>query len=514
MTDFVLDGTSAKVDLGKGFTLKAPGMTASGKTTDGRPTRGARSTAQELPALDAALAATDVVEIRQVELTDVRTQPASGPTRGMRAPGGEDALELEVPQTSADQGCIVLSVVDGALTWHVPLNDDNSVQPPTTRGGGGARYVFRIPNTAPPTGKAGTQRGIIGAVGKKLLKVLIYPITDPLLGPIGEHFARKWETKKRPYGIRTMTPDNFQKIDAGAFTDADWATMGSGRALLFVHGTFSTAHGGFAQLPKAAMRELSDLYGGRVFAYNHFSLTDDPQTNAQEFFKRIPADVTLDVDIICHSRGGLVSRALAEHAPDAPDGSGKMRVGSIVFVGTPNAGTLLAHPDHMMHMIDRYTTALNVLPTGPVEEILEALITTVKIIAHATMKSLDGLMSMNPDGKYLGAINKPGDVATKYFAVASNFEPNTPESAPLKTVIKNKVGDAIVDKIFKDQPNDLVVPTNGVFTSTGPSFPLGNDHCLIFPSDRAIWHSAYFEQPETMEKLREWLLVPAQVPVA
>ena len=31
MPDFVLDGTSAKVDIGQGYALRAPGMTASGR---------------------------------------------------------------------------------------------------------------------------------------------------------------------------------------------------------------------------------------------------------------------------------------------------------------------------------------------------------------------------------------------------------------------------------------------------------------------------------------------------
>ena len=507
MPDFTLDGTGTKVDIGQGYTLRAPGVTANGTTSDGPRKRGTRSpSAQELPALDTALANANVTEVKQVELSDVHTQASNGATRGTRAPNGDDALELEVPVTNPDQGCIVLSVVDGALSWHVPLNDDNTTQSPATRGGGGAKYLFRIPNTAPPQGTAGAKRGIIGAIGKKLLKVLVYPITDPILGPIGEHYARKWETNKRPYGVRTFTPENYQSPNAGAFTDADWKRMADGPALLFVHGTFSTAHGGFMQLPKAVMQELSDKYGGRVFAYNHFSLSDDPQTNAKKFFEMMrAASVKLNVDIICHSRGGLVSRALAERAAGSDVSDAEFHVGSVVFVGTPNAGTLLAQPDHMMNMIDRYTTALNVLPTGPVEEILEAIVTTVKVVAHATMQALDGLMSMNPVGDYLKSVNVAGENGTKYFAICANFEPNTAATAPLKTIIKQKVGDAIVDRIFKDAPNDLVVPTNGVFTASGPHFPLAEASRLVFSSDRAIWHSAYFEQPETAERLRQWL---------
>ena len=512
MADFVLDGTGATVDIGQGFALRAPGLTAQGRTSEGPRKLGTRSpSGQELPALDSALAATNVTEIKQVELNDVRVTKTPGAPSGTRAPNGDDALELQVPMTNPDQGCIVLSVVDGALTWHVPLNPDNTVQTSATRGGGsGAKFVFRIPNTAPdPRAPGGGKRGIIGAIGKKLLKVLIYPITDPILGPIGEHFARKWEAKNRAYGIRTFTPENYQQHGAGAFTPDDWQRMAGGRALLFVHGTFSTAHGGFMQLPKETLEMLSEHYGGRVFAFNHPSLSEDPQGNARKFLELMrEAGVTLDVDIICHSRGGLVSRALAERAASADFVPDEFRVGAIVFVGTPNAGTLLAHPDHMMSMIDRYTTALNILPTGPVEEVLEALVTTVKIVAHATMKSLDGLMSMNPVGDYLKGVNMPGTSETRYYAIAANFEPNTPLMAPLRTVIKQKVGDAMVDRIFKDEHNDLVVPTDGVHTAIGPTFPIQTDACLIFPADRAIWHSAYFEQPETTDRLRKWLTTP------
>jgi len=511
MADFVLDGTSARVDLGQGFALRAPGVTATGRTSEGPRKLGTRSpAAQETSALDAALAAANITEVKQVELDEVRVTRPTGSASVSRAPNGDDALELEVPLTGPDQGAIVLSVVDGALSWHVPLNTDNTVQRPATRGGGGARLVFRIPNTAPPA-KAGTagKRGIIGAIGRKLLKVLVYPITDPILGPIGEHFARKWEAKNRAYGVRTFTPDNYQTAGAGAFTPDDWRRMAGGRSLMFVHGTFSTAHGGFQQLPKATMEMLSAHFGGRLFAFNHPSLSEDPPSNATQFFERMQAaGVTLDCDIICHSRGGLVSRALVERSTAGGVSEDDFRVGAVVFVGTPNAGTLLAQPDHMMSMIDRYTTALNVIPTGPVEEILDAIVCTVKIIAHATMKALDGLMSMNPAGDYLKLVNQPGNTSTRYYAITANFEPNTPATAPLKTIIKQKVGDAVVDRIFKDAHNDLVVPTDGVFSAGGPTFPLGADSCLIYPADRAIWHSAYFEQPETSERLKQWLTQP------
>ena len=125
--------------------------------------------------------------------------------------------------------------------------------------------------------------------------------------------------------------------------------------------------------------------------------------------------------------------------------------------------------------------------------------------------NLNALFDQFGFGDYLKGVNVASDNGTRYFAICANFEPNTESTAPLKTIIKEKIGDAIVDRIFKDAPNDLVVPTNGVFTSSGPHFPLAETSRLVFPSDRGIWHSAYFEQPETADRLRQWLPTPAVV---
>ena len=39
--------------------------------------------------------------------------------------------------------------------------------------------------------------------------------------------------------------------------------------------------------------------------------------------------------------------------------SDQVRINRVVFVAAPNRGTLLADPDHMVEMLDRMTTALN-----------------------------------------------------------------------------------------------------------------------------------------------------------
>jgi hypothetical protein len=182
--------------------------------------------------------------------------------------------------------------------------------------------------------------------------------------------------------------------------------------LLFIHGTFSTAHGAFALIEPAAFKTLFDRYDGRVFAFNHFTLSHDPRRNVEWLAGQLPGGDSLELDIVCHSRGGLVARTIAEQPSVFGLDTSRFKVRRIVFVGVPNSGTLLAHPDHMMKMIDRFTTALNVFPGGAVTETLEAIITAVKVLAHGALKGLQGLASMQPDGEFLKKLNQGAPAGT------------------------------------------------------------------------------------------------------
>ncbi len=511
MGDFPLDGSAAPIDLGLGFRLIAPGLVGQGRTHEARqPGMRAGTPGQETAALDDALAANDMSEAISVEIDAVET-PTAGPAADLRAPGGDDALMLEVPDTGPEWDHIVLEIGEGGIMrWHLPLTDDNKIATPTTRGTGDVKR-FRIPRAvAPtPTGEQATTRGLVGMVGKKLLKVLVYPVTDILIGKAVDTFAAKWEAKKHPYGLRLMTPDNYATPGAPGLTADDWKRLASGRALLLVHGTFSTAHGAFSGLDRKDVEDLNAAYGGRVFAFNHFSLAHDPARNAKELSALIPQGVKLDVDIICHSRGGLVAREIAERGALYGLTPDRLNVGRVVFVGAANAGTILAQPEHMMDMIDRLTTISNLIPTGIVSELLDSLIVVVKVIGHGGLTSLDGLASMCPDGKYLKGLAGGQKAGATYYAITANFDASAQETtAPLTTLIK----DALMDRIFEKAANDLVVPTEGVFAPNGsPSFPIEAVSRLEIPASAGVVHTTYFASPDARRKMKEWLSNDAAV---
>ena len=127
-----------------------------------------------------------------------------------------------------------------------------------------------------------------------------------------------------------------------------------------------------------------------MVAFDHPSLSVDPLANAAELSSRLPDGMELEVDIVAHSRGGLVARAIAGELDGPLPG---LRVRRAVLVGTPNHGTPLANPDHMIDFLDRITTWLNVIPPGPasvVTEVLEAVLTAVKVLGRAALKGLPG----------------------------------------------------------------------------------------------------------------------------
>ncbi|HEY9145228.1 MAG TPA: hypothetical protein VIN36_00940 [Thiobacillus sp.] len=502
-----LTGSPQAIELGEGYKIRAAGVHGMAELRRPRSAadRGRARVAEDgTSALDAALANANVIEVRQIDLS-LKPPPAAGATRALRSVDGQEMLELQVPDLGPDNGQIVLACDEtGVLTWHLPVDEQQRIQTPATRGAGNVKR-FLIPATRPRPAatEATAKRSLIGVVGKKLLKVLIYPVLDPVLGKISEVFAEHWEEKNRPYGLRDFSPGNFRDPVGPAIASDDWARLAGGPALLFIHGTFSTAHSAFSQITDAAFAELHRRYGGRVFAFNHFSLSHDPRRNIEWLLAQVPAGQSLEVDIVCHSRGGLVARTLAQSPSAFGLDTSPLKVRRVVFVGVPNNGTPLTNPDRMVQMLDRYSTALNLFPTGAVTETLEAILTVVKVVGHGALKGLGGIAAMRPDGSFLNTLNAGQEAGAGYYTIAADFEP---VDEGLKALLTGTVADAVMDRVFEQVPNDLVVPEPGVYGGNGnAAFPIAETRRLLVPVDAGIIHTTLFSYPPAMDRLQDWL---------
>jgi hypothetical protein len=82
--------------------------------------------------------------------------------------------------------------------------------------------------------------------------------------------------------------------------------------LLFLHGTASSTWGSFGDLwsseRKPELDALRTVYGDRVLAFEHATLSQGPIENALKLVDELPAGIKLHV--ISHSRGGLVGELL------------------------------------------------------------------------------------------------------------------------------------------------------------------------------------------------------------
>jgi hypothetical protein len=496
-----LDGSSRVVELAPGYRIAAPGVRGTATALAGvQP--GSRGPEVE-PATEAftdALRQSGMAEV-QLVVVDVEAMQQPRPDEELRTPAGDDGLLLEVPDLGPDVGQVVLAVdEDGAMSWNFPLDAGGTVQPPTVRGSHQAKR-FLIRSTMPAIDQPGrdADRGLVGLLGQKLLKVLVYPVADAVLGPVSERFAAVWESRHRPYGIRGLEPATYRSARSTGVSPDDWRRWTAGRSLLLLHGTFSTSHGAFWSLPPETMSELYRLYEGRVLAFDHPSMSVDPLANAQELARFVPDGSSLDVDVIAHSRGGLVARALVGEL-DGPVAG--LRVNRAVLVGCPFHGTPLADADHLVEYLDRVTTLLNLVPPGPasvVTEVLESVITAVKVVGHAALRGLPGISAMDPQGPFLARFGQTEARAT-YYGVASDYEP----VGGLRSLAR-RAGNLVLDRVFQGAANDLVVPTLTVDGGEGPPAPIPAQRVLMFERHAAVDHSGYFREALVGRRLVEWL---------
>ncbi|MDA1093011.1 MAG: hypothetical protein O3A25_07055 [Acidobacteria bacterium] len=469
----------------------APGL--SGTVQAGLGKKGREQSAQMVT--DALHRALDLsgIETRQTLAT------AGAEERGpaSRSVGDQPALELRLPDPGPGYGQMVMSAEElGVVSWCFA---PPAPARPATRGlgRGPAERTYTVPRGVPTESAPPGSRGIVGILGKKFLKELVFPLIDPLIGEVTETFVNRLELKRWRYRVRTFTPDDYSSDEAVAIDADGWTRLAAGRALLMVHGTFSRAHLAFAQLPKDYVAALHTQYDGRIFAFDHLTLSHDPKENLRWLVSQLPDDVDLTLDIVCHSRGGLVSRLLSEKQAELSLGARRLRIGKVVFVGSPSAGTALADPEHVGKVLDVFTNLMNFLPDNGITEVMTMVVEVAKQLAVGALGGLDGLQSMRPGGdfaKWLNAGARVGD--TKYFAVASNVTPSDPGlrhfalSQGLKRVLQ---GD-----------NDFVVPTDGVFAANGSGFFPIEDRLVLEGADAAT-HTKYFEDARVRGRILEWL---------
>jgi hypothetical protein len=302
--------------------------------------------------------------------------------------------------------------------------------------------------------------------------------------------------------------------------DADVNGPFAGRTLLFVHGTFSNAGNMLGEFGATSDGQafLSACAAGankydRILFFEHATLAVSPVLNALELGRAL-AGSSGEIDVIAHSRGGLIVRWWLEAFGSSLSTAAQVRV---VFAGSPLHGTSLAAPDRLQHALSLISnvgtfaekTMQLVGGANPflwvAGKLVEVVMTVTGTLANTPL--IDGLVALIPglfgqsriSNNYELNLLRLGPCTTQpnYFVVQSNFETTNPGWQFWKNFRALRVGDIAADVVFPGH-NDLVVDTESMTDLGDGNFPLNIRGIMDFRTSPDVWHCNYFRQKNTI----------------
>jgi hypothetical protein len=421
---------------------------------------------------------------------DERTAPTPGRRRARRSGPGTVAA----PQVAT------LTEVDGVLRWE----ESGGVGPAPRRRAARGAGAGRLPG----------EGGVLPPAQRDVVR---FQMEHERLEPskIGA-YLEALDRRFAPHpGLRRY--DGARLLPAAA-------PPASGRILLLVHGTFSSADHLLDELRATAPGRrfldaamAKDRYDA-VLAFDHPTLSVGPILNAIDLGRAL-AGSRAAVDVVAHSRGGLVARWWREHFDD---GRAERR---LVLVGAPLEGTSLAAAPRLRSALNLLTNVaravggLATLGAGamPLLGVVAGLVRIVSSVTAAAAQAplVDAAVAMIPglsaqarvaNNLELERLRLRGAPAPAgYFAVRADFRPKSPGWAFWEhfTQLKSRSAHLAADLVF-DAPNDLVVETSSM-TRVGPSLAIPTRQVLDFGRTATVHHMNYFRDARTIAALRRWL---------
>jgi tetratricopeptide (TPR) repeat protein len=383
--------------------------------------------------------------------------------------------------------------------------------------------VFVVPDSLDMLPRGMQSRGPVKWAIKSL-KVLGVDLEKNTAEDIGAMVDRRQSTNRPGLGLYrcSLDPDKFRLTPLGGTP-----TMTDKPYLLFLHGTASSTWGSFGSLWSAARsRELNALrrvYGDRVLAFEHASLSESPIANAVELIKRLPPRAGLH--IVTHSRGGLIGELLcragsgtARKIPGAQPFSSmeldlfkekegyrqslqqleelnsllkkpSFTVERFVRVGCPTLGTTLAS-----RRLDRWLSIVGsvagIMPDTPLADVFADIGDFVAAVIKERTEpaGLPGLEAMMPESALIKLVNWPATtVAGDLVVIAGDIEPDA-WWAKLLVFATDR---------FYDGEHDLVVNTPSMY---GGARRAGRS-LVSFHKGPGVNHFTYFSNQESAERL-------------
>lgn len=373
-------------------------------------------------------------------------------------------------------------------------------------------------------------RSLVQKVALKAAKIFV---KNQVIRPGIRELATKAENSALEFGGKSFEEEGPSVVlsvgENFELSKADFSKIiPNKKCLLFIHGTGSSTLGSFAEMKGTdEWKEMVNAYGkNNLLALQHRTLTCSPLENVLaglEALKDLPDGVVLD--LVTHSRGGLVGDLLARFASHSA-GFGEeelevleknertedlktikkivellqkksIKIDRVVRVACPANGTTLASKRLDMFL----NVAINLLGSA-IGSITNPIFVTLKELVLAAIETKDdvgvlpGLESMNPESPFIKVLNFQGtklEVDSKLIVIAGSSE--------LSLTFKSLV--VLVGKFFFRGKNDLVVDTASM--EFGAKRVAGNMY-LYMEETGQIDHIKYFKTQKVRKTIQSALL--------
>jgi CHAT domain-containing protein len=417
-----------------------------------------------------------------------------------------------------DNQIVEFEFEDGTNWISTPDNLDDIFPEILTVKKRGGSDIFELPSEIT---SGGTDRSVIGKVVLRVLKIFTKKAVDIGVKKLASNLEDKQLEGK--IGLYNISP---------GFQLTDFVPDNSGRPyLLLIHGTASSSRSSFGEAEGTDfMSYARDTYGGRILAFQHRTLTENPLQNVKDLVTALPANSVLH--LITTSRGGLVGEVLSRFCNSQGAAGGfnatelailkkgyeekyfseiqkligdikgildnkKIVIEKFIRIACPAGGTTLASKrlDYFMNIVFNLIGIGTGVAANPLYISFRNLIAAL-IDSKNKTDVLPGLEVQNPNSPFIKAINCAVDLENPDGRIVINNSLAV-ISGNSKPSVKISALWIIASKIFFFGKNDLIVDTDTMTLGTRRSGKV----LQYFYEDSQINHFKYFKNSVTNQAI-------------
>jgi CHAT domain-containing protein/pimeloyl-ACP methyl ester carboxylesterase len=297
--------------------------------------------------------------------------------------------------------------------------------------------------------------------------------------------------------------------------------------LLLIHGTNSNTGGAFGDLKtNDVYNRLFKFYEGRILAFEHKTLSESPLKNITDLLNALPD--TMMVDVISHSRGGIVADLLARCSDGGlPFNADEIKiinankdfdilkdeaalanaaalvknivVSKLVRVACPAAGTVLIDT-RLDNLVNVFCNLLKLIPGAAACMPFTLFLDFAKAVVHerTDISVFPGVAAQIPGSALMRMLNNPNrKIKSELFVISGDVE----HAGFLKSML------VISTNLYFGEAHDLVVNSNSMFKGTYRE-SIVKEH---FEQESSVNHFNYFKNKKSQDALLAALTDTAQV---